>query len=146
MYTPTRILDFVQQRGHSILVRRLDLILLKKKKNLVTSGLHQKTRAQSAGSVEYTKCIPVHGYDSPNACPGYDTKKSDGEAPVNLKLWGIQSTPWMPSLHDPFWSGVEAPDRVLSMDQIKLKCNYAKLNCLKWAVFLNNSDEIKKTN
>ena len=26
----------------------------------------------------------------PNECPGYEIKKSDGEAPVILKLWGMQ--------------------------------------------------------
>ncbi len=25
-------------------------------------------------------------------CPGYDTKQSDGEVPVILDIWGIQST------------------------------------------------------
>ena len=30
---------------------------------------------------------------TPNECPGYDTKQSDGEAPVILELWGIQSFP-----------------------------------------------------
>ena len=26
-------------------------------------------------------------------CPGYDTKQSDGEVPVILELWGMQSIP-----------------------------------------------------
>ena len=34
--------------------------------------------AQLAGVAEYT--------DSPNTCPGYDTKQSDGEAPLMLEL------------------------------------------------------------
>ena len=63
--------------------------------------------AQSAGAVEYT--------DSPNECPGYDTKKSDGEVPAMLELWGMRSTPSLPSLPGPLWPGVVAPDRVLSM-------------------------------
>ena len=25
---------------------------------------------------------------SPNECPGYDTKQSDGEVPATLELWG----------------------------------------------------------
>ena len=53
-------------------------------------------------------------------CPGYDTKQSDGEAPVMLELWGMQSIsslPLFPCVHCP---GVIVPDRVLSMGQIEL--------------------------
>ena len=38
--------------------------------------------AQLAEIAEYTKCISVE-------CPRYDTKQSDGEAPVMLDLWGM---------------------------------------------------------
>ena len=51
----------------------------------------------------------------PNECPGYDTKQSDGVVPVMLELWGMQSTPSLPSLPGPLWPGVVAPDRALSM-------------------------------
>ena len=37
----------------------------------------------------------------PNKCPGYDTKQSDGEAPVMLELWGMRSTSSLPSLPCP---------------------------------------------
>ena len=47
------------------------------------------------------------------------------------KLWGMQSTPSVPSLPGPLWPGMVAPDRVLSMGQIELNCTYAKLNCFK---------------
>ena len=86
----------------------------------------------------------------PNECPGYDTKQSDSEVPVMLELWGMQSTSSLPYLLGPLWPGVVAPDRVLSMGQIELKCvlilhwitwnrtvlifklcTYDKLNCLK---------------
>ena len=90
---------------------------------------------QSAGAVEYTNCIFELGYDSLNECPGYDTKQSDVEASVNQEPWGMQSTPSLPSLPGPLWPGAVAPDSVLSMDQIELNCNYAKLNCLKLTVF-----------
>ena len=61
---------------------------------------------QSAGTVEYTDCISAEGLDSPhNKCPGYDTKQSDGEVPVMLELWGMQSTPSLPSLSGPLWPG-----------------------------------------
>ena len=48
------------------------------------------------------------------------TLNNDGEAPVMPGLWGMQSTPLLPSLPDPLWSGVIAPDRVLSMGKIEL--------------------------
>ena len=38
-----------------------------------------------------------------------------------LEPWGMQSTPPLPSLPGPLWLRVVAPDRVLSMGQIKLK-------------------------
>ena len=86
----------------------------------------------------------------PSECPGYDTKSSHGEVLVMLELWGMWSTPSLPSLQGPLLPGVVEPDRVLSMGQIKLNCvlmlnwitwngtdlmfklhPYAKLNCLK---------------
>ena len=52
--------------------------------------------------------------------PGYDTKKPQGEAPVMQELWGIESTPLLPSLSVPLWTRLVAPDRVLSVGQIEL--------------------------
>ena len=66
---------------------------------------------------------------------GYDTKQSDGKALVNLKLWGMWSSPSSPSLPGPLWLGLVAPDWVLSVGQIELNCNYTKPNCLKLTVF-----------
>ena len=57
---------------------------------------------------------------TPNECPGFDTKQSDGEAPVMLELWGMWSTSSLPSLIGPLCLGMVAPDRVLSMGQIEL--------------------------
>ena len=48
-------------------------------------------------------------------CPGYDIKSSGGEV-LTLELSGIWSTPSLPLLSGPFWSGVEAP----YMGQIEL--------------------------
>ena len=87
----------LQNRGY---VHINQLIIYKKK---------QKNKAQSAGAVEYTDCIS-----------GYDIRQSDGEAPVVLEVWWMQSTPLLPSLPDPHWPRVVAPDRVLSMSQIEL--------------------------
>ena len=55
-----------------------------------------------------------------NDCFGYDIKQSDGEVPVKLELWGMRSTPLLPSLLDPLRLRVAAPDRVLSMCQTQL--------------------------
>ena len=50
---------------------------------------------------------------------GYDTKQFDDQVPVMLERWGMQSTPSLPSLQGPLWSGEVAIDRVLSMGQNK---------------------------
>ena len=42
-----------------------------------------------------------------------------------LELWEMQSTPLLPSLPDPLWPAVVAPNRVLSIGQIEL--NYILL-------------------
>ena len=57
-----------------------------------------------------------------NECPAEDTKQSDCEAPVLVDIWGMRSTPSLPSLPDPLWAGVEAPRMVLSMGQIEVNC------------------------
>ena len=61
------------------------------------------------------------GYLKPK-CSGYDTRPSDSEAQVMLELWGMESTPLLPSLPGPLWPGVTAPDRVLCIGQIELNC------------------------
>ena len=112
------------------------------------------TLAQSTGAAEYTDCISAEGVRPLNVYPRYDTNKSYGEVPVMLELLDMRSTPSMPWLPDPLWSGVASPDGVLSMGQIELNCvlilnwiaknrtiltfkllTYAKLNCLKWNCF-----------
>ena len=50
----------------------------------------------------------------------YDTKQSDGEAPVILELWGMQSTPLLSSIPGSLWSGVVALDRALYTGEIEL--------------------------
>ena len=39
-----------------------------------------------------------------------------------MELWGMWSTPPLSSLPGPLWPGVVAPDRVLYIGQVKLKC------------------------
>ena len=81
----------------------------------------QEFYAQLAGHEEYTNCISAKGYPtSPNKCPGYETKQSDGEASAMLELWGMQSTFSLQLRSGPLWPEVVAPDRVLSMGQIEL--------------------------
>ena len=70
--------------------------------------------AESAGAAEEYP-PPAH-----NECPGDDIKKPDSEPPVMLELYGIRSTPWLPSLPDPLWPGMVAPERVRAIDQIEL--------------------------
>ena len=50
-----------------------------------------------------------------NECPDYGTKHSDDEVPIILELWGMGSTPSLPSLPGPPMPWVVAPDRALSM-------------------------------
>ena len=52
---------------------------------------------------------------SPNECPGYDTKQSDGDITVILVPWAMWSTPSLSLLPGPLWPGIVAPDRSLSM-------------------------------
>ena len=76
--------------------------------------------AQSDEAVKYINYFSAKGEDSSNECPVYDTKQSDGEAPVMLELWGMHSTPSLPSLSGPLWPNVVTLDRVLSMGQTEL--------------------------
>ena len=64
--------------------------------------------------------------------PEYDTKQSDNEVPVIQELWGMQSTPSLPSLPGPLWLGVVAPDKdpIYGSNRTKL-CTYAKGNYMK---------------
>ena len=46
-------------------------------------------------------------------------------------IWGMRSTPLLPTFPDPLWPGVVAPDRVQSMGQIELNC-VLMLNWIVW--------------
>ena len=60
-----------------------------------------------------------------------------------LEVWGMWSTPLLPSLPCPLWPGVVAPDRVIYIGQIQINCvgwdaNVWHLNCvlmLNWIVW-----------
>ena len=64
-----------------------------------------------AGAVEYTDCFSAEELH----ISGYDIKQSNGEVPMMLEVWGMQSTSSLPSLPGSLYPGVVAPDRVLSM-------------------------------
>ena len=66
-----------------------------------------------------------------NECPAYDIKKTDGEAPVMLELWGMQSTSLLPSLPGSLWPEQVALDMVLSIGQIEQNC-VLMLNWIVW--------------
>ena len=51
--------------------------------------------AQSAGTIEYTDCISAEESDSPNECPGYDTKQSDGKSSSNVNTLGNAKYPFI---------------------------------------------------
>ena len=65
--------------------------------------------AQSAGAVEYTDFFSAELPPQRVSC--YDTKQSDGGVTAMLELWGMRSTPSLPSLPGPLWPGVVAPDK-----------------------------------
>ena len=77
--------------------------------------LHQTVVCQVGWGCRIHRLHLCRGVRRPNECPGYDTKQSDGEVPAMLELWGMQSTPLLPSLPGPLWPGVVVPDRALSM-------------------------------
>ena len=77
--------------------------------------------AQLGGDVEYIDCFSAEGVKTPpNECPEYDTKQSDGEAPVMVELLGMLSIPLLPLLPDSLGPGVVAFDSFQSMSQIEL--------------------------
>ena len=87
--------------------------------------------ALKAGAVEYTDWISGEGLKLLPTSVWYGSKQSKGEDEIMLELWRMQSTPSVTSLPSPLWPGVEAPDRVLSMDQTDLYCMLMLNNCLK---------------
>ena len=84
-------------------------------------------------AIEYTYCISAEGKEPPllNECHAYDTKQSDYEVPVMVKLWGMWSTPSLPSLPGPLWPGMITPERILYIGQIELYC-VLMLNWYAW--------------
>ena len=88
----------------------------------IISEISKLYGAQTAGAAEYTDCISAEELDSSNECLENDTKKTHGEVPVILELWGMRSTLLSLSLPAPVRPGEVAPDRVLLLSQIELHC------------------------
>ena len=88
-------------------------------KVLLLCRLIVRSVALSVGTVEKTHNLSA---DHPKECPGYMTQKSDGRVPVMLELWGMQSTPLLPSLLGPLWPRMVVPNRVLSSGQVQIIC------------------------
>ena len=105
--------------------------------SLQRSSLH--IQPSRLGLQNTTTSSLQRGKTPPNECPVNDTKQSDCKALVILELWGMWSTPSLPSLPGQLWIGVVVPDRVLSMGQVELldietkgkQMINSKLNCLK---------------
>ena len=57
------------------------------------------------------RLLLCRGVRPPQRVSCYDAKQSDGEVPAMLELWGVRSTPSLPSLPGPLWPGVVAPDK-----------------------------------
>ena len=64
----------------------------------------------------------------PNECPDYDTKQSGSEVSVMLALWGMRSTPLLPSLPGPLWSEVEVPIYWSNITKCVLMLNWITWN------------------
>ena len=76
---------------------------------------------QSAG-LQNTPTASLQGGKTFPMCPGYDTKKFNGNASVMLEFGGMWSISLLPSSLSPLQPRMVAPDRVLSMGEIKLNC------------------------
>ena len=96
---------------------------------LLWVGVLLRSLTQSPGSVEYTDYNSAD--PSTNKCSEYDIKQSNDEAPA-MAIWGFWSTLSLPLLPGPLWPAVVAPDRILSMGQIKKNMcanKWMMLNC-----------------
>ena len=88
---------------------------------IILSSIHL---AQLIRAVKIRRLHLCTGIRTPprNEYPIYDARHTNGEVPVMLELWGIRSSPSLPSLSGPLRPAVVAPNRVLSMGQIELNC------------------------
>ena len=105
--------------------KRLERVLedLKIKGRLDTDALLRSARILRLPSrTELHRCRGIEPPTTTNECPGYDIKQSDCEVLIILEIWRIRITPSLPSLPGLLWPRMVAPNRVLSMGQVELKC------------------------
>ena len=69
-------------------------------KKRINKLLYKLVAVPSPGALNYTNSISAEQKPSPNKCPGYDNKQSDGMV-LALDIWGMWSTPSLPLLPDP---------------------------------------------
>ena len=86
----------------------------------MTCVFYDNTRQPSRQGLQNIWTASLHSEKKTNVCPGYGIKQCDDEALVKLELWGMQSTPSLPSLPDALRLGVIALERVLFWGQIEL--------------------------
>ena len=69
----------------------------------------------------------------PTSVLDMDTTQSDGEVPAVLQLWGIRSTPSLPSLPDQLWPRVVVPDKgpIYGLNRTN------SILMLKWILWVN---------
>ena len=72
-----------------------------------------------------------------NEYPRYDIKQSDGEAPIMLEIWEMQSNSSLPSLPGSLWPEVVTRDRVLSMGQIEQTVCKQMTDVKLWLLYSN---------
>ena len=87
--------------------------------HVLSSDFFSELLDKSVGAVEYTDCFSSKGWDFTNECLGYDIKPSDGEAPIMLELWEMQSALSLPLLPGQLLPRVVLIDRFSSMGHIE---------------------------
>ena len=93
--------------------------------------------------------LEIELFDHLNVC----NDGSDGEAQIDLMvyLWGMRSTPSLPSLQGQLCHGMVASDMILSMGEIELNC-VRMLNWIVWnktdltSLFVNKNYTLTKLN
>ena len=117
------LLSHYSQIHFLYLVVRLQFWSSRESKELLLSRysqIHFLTQSVGLLNTPTTSLQRGKAPDHPNECFTYNTKQSDAEVSVMLELWGMRSTPSLPSLPGSLWLGVVAPDKILCMGQIAL--------------------------
>ena len=98
--------------------------------------------AYSTAQLYWTdRCIYIYIYIYPSLktgktpptdeCPGYNTRQSDGEAPVQ-DLWEMWSTSSLSLLPGPLWPGMVVPIRISFLGQTRILDNFLYLKLFNY--------------